>query len=747
MGFFIKKNSINMEEIITATVSNEGGIFPYNKIFNFKEGEIRVTNGKNVFLMNSKNIFKVRIYNKKKTLFILFPNHTKDNEFKINAVLEGDYKISISNWKLKKIPPKGIIDFFDAKYSSKRILKIIITVNIIFPQIKGLIFNEKEGETITFVKDVKEFEYFAEIVIDSFKIYGKCSIRCFSNDNSFFEFKTNELKAKADTIIILPYFNIQTGPKKIFPMGGSIIAFNVIKNSFLKSEVDFLISGVKSSYFKFLAGNQSIGIAIPPLNNKLYENILPEIDLTNNNNIEIFTSNPIGNNNNKLIDYNISTYFEHNNDTCFIGFTTKEKGFYMSIKAIKILFEPSQTSKESLKGGNIYFPNYGIDEFISAENMQVPGWNDFYFTSPQEHKSILYRVVNEPTKKIKNTCKISEIRIYGKIINRNPKFQVFMIYRKKIIQKQIFSFNVPTIQQLKMTKSSYLALPNQKNLEINIDSFSYNLSLYKINLYYVLINSKIKIRANMINNGKGIKFQYNPKLHNITSITPEIVIGELGFAQIDPDFIIYFYEKWDNYTFWHKKKKILPVENLDILISSNEVILLNCDTEILKSLIIEGVLIFEDTKEITLKAKSIIIRKNGKLLIGSKSESHKSKVNIIMYGKKEIIVKDNGTCIIHGKKRGKIWRKITKNINNFTFQLNEAIQNWNANSEVIITFKREDSLFKNQRNIIKRINNNIIELVNPVEYNDNILGEIGLLTSDIKIYGIFYLNIFIFYSF
>lgn len=81
----------------------------------------------------------------------------------------------------------------------------------------------------------------------------------------------------------------------------------------------------------------------------------------------------------------------------------------------------------------------------------------------------------------------------------------------------------------------------------------------------------------------------------------------------------YFVDYWSNPFTWSNKP--LPVEGDVVVISAKLQVMLDQNTPILNTLVIDGGLLFFDpTQNVELKAKYIVIMNNGKLQVSRQDE-------------------------------------------------------------------------------------------------------------------------------
>jgi hypothetical protein len=112
---------------------------------------------------------------------------------------------------------------------------------------------------------------------------------------------------------------------------------------------------------------------------------------------------------------------------------------------------------------------------------------------------------------------------------------------------------------------------------------------------------------------------------------------------------------------------IPPREGDSIVIPMGQTLLLDQTPPKLLALIIEGTLLFDDTKDLKLDASYIIIRE-GRFRIGSEEQPRQKKLEITLYGKmtdkqlpefgNKMIACHDCTLDIHGQPRTPVWTEL-----------------------------------------------------------------------------------------
>jgi uncharacterized protein YjdB len=159
-------------------------------------------------------------------------------------------------------------------------------------------------------------------------------------------------------------------------------------------------------------------------------------------------------------------------------------------------------------------------------------------------------------------------------------------------------------------------------------------------------------------------------------------------------------KKWSNSSTWLSNLK--PTANDDVLIPSNSVVVLDENVS-LKSLTIEGKLIIDLSKNITINAEYIIVKGASSYFEwGTPSQPYNNKGIITLMGSdatklipgttiesKGILVMNNAKLEMHGKVKTS-WTNLSSNVaaGNNTITIATATNNWEVGDEIVITSSR-----------------------------------------------------------
>ncbi|XP_072303332.1 fibrocystin-L-like [Eucyclogobius newberryi] len=244
-------------------------------------------------------------------------------------------------------------------------------------------------------------------------------------------------------------------------------------------------------------------------------------------------------------------------------------------------------------------------------------------------------------------------------------------------------------------------------------------------------------------------------------------IKDQGMAPLEKaDF--FYIDVWSSSFTWQKdpnlppKKEDLPPEKgTFVVIAKNQTILLDISTPVLKMLLIQGTLVFDEA-DIELQAENILITEGGALQIGTEEQPFQHKATITlhgmprspeipMYGAKTLGVRE-GTLDMHGIPIPVPWTRLaeTANIGSSTLKLMDAVT-WKKDDEIVIASTgHRHSQKENEMRTIASVSQDgkTLTLTEPLDYSH--LGvqvtlpdgttfegraEVGLLTRNIRVRG------------
>eukprot|EP00794_Sanderia_malayensis_P009058 gene9058-10026_t len=236
-------------------------------------------------------------------------------------------------------------------------------------------------------------------------------------------------------------------------------------------------------------------------------------------------------------------------------------------------------------------------------------------------------------------------------------------------------------------------------------------------------------------------------------------VGTNGKAlQLNASF--FYVDVWPSKFSWGGKDP--PAAGSFVQIKAGQKMLIDTDTPVMKMLLIDGgTVMFDDERDIELKAEHIFITNNGRFIIGEspdKPYQHKATVTIHghvrstelpIYGAKSFSVRE-GTLELYGKHIKHTWTQLseTANATATTIKLLLPAQGWNIGDEIVIasTTKsiRENEVVKitGKRDGDKTLDISPALKYRHTSFSQTIAGrvietraEVGLLTRNIVVQG------------
>ena len=225
----------------------------------------------------------------------------------------------------------------------------------------------------------------------------------------------------------------------------------------------------------------------------------------------------------------------------------------------------------------------------------------------------------------------------------------------------------------------------------------------------------------------------------------------------------HYIDRWSSYYTWGGEEP--PRDDEFVIISHDQTVMLDTDTNNLKMLLIQGgTLIFdEEIEHIHLNAQNILITDGGKIQAGTLENPYKKKITITMhghlrslelpvYGTKTLGVR-HGSLELHGAQKKPSWvlLKETALKGSSQIKLNIKVDNWNVGDRIVIsTTGHLNSQNENEERMIQAIDESrtIITLDKSLDYTHlghtetfpngktlEMRAEVGILTRNIKFQG------------
>ncbi len=212
-------------------------------------------------------------------------------------------------------------------------------------------------------------------------------------------------------------------------------------------------------------------------------------------------------------------------------------------------------------------------------------------------------------------------------------------------------------------------------------------------------------------------------------------------------------QNWSHPSSW--PNGAVPQAGQDVIIASNQEIILDVSPPNLGDMIIEGSLIFEDTN-VQLTAKSILVK--GLLQIGTEEQPFRSEAVITLngpknddplYGGRFLSTIEGGSLQLHGASAEKLsWGQLegTVGVGATTITLDKNPNGWAAGDKIAIAPSGYDP-FEAEEVTITTVNGNQVSFTPALKYAHfgelqtyegkvlNERAEVGLLTRNIKIQG------------
>ncbi|XP_069076732.1 fibrocystin-L-like isoform X2 [Pleurodeles waltl] len=238
----------------------------------------------------------------------------------------------------------------------------------------------------------------------------------------------------------------------------------------------------------------------------------------------------------------------------------------------------------------------------------------------------------------------------------------------------------------------------------------------------------------------------------------KVNVGGHGIAKLDQaDF--FYIDVWSSIYTWGGESP--PDDGSLAVILKGQTVLLDENTAVLKMLVIQGTLVFDEA-DIELQAENILIADGGVLQIGTEDAPFEHKAIITLhghlrskelplYGTKTLAVRE-GTLDLHGLPVPVTWTRLaqTAEANSSTLILEDAVT-WKVGDEIVIASTgNRFSQFQNEKRVITAVSDDgrTLAIDNPLTYKHlgisvtlpdgkvfEARAEVGLLTRNILIRG------------
>lgn len=521
-------------------------------------------------------------------------------------------------------------------------------------------------------------------------------------------------------------------------MGGKILeikGMGFVENKF-KELLDVRICGIKS---KILSSEfTKITFETPLINSKI-TNEKFDISDTQKLNPERITVEGKGNKN-YLNDGSIETIL-YGSEKCEFVYDFG-KGFKANIE--KISFIPGlQHDINNINGAVIEGSNDNLDYTeIFLINNAIKNWNDY---PRKKDKELNYRFIRYRGGKY---CRLAEFNVYGHL------------YLDKTIDINSFKCDVElniSGQSTKIKNQIDYRLdktPIITNINPNVGSTQGDTLL---NISGENLGTDLKVNIDNISCLIGNSTSSNVlcTTQARTEFTKNLFIlrSEEGFASNKKNTFLYI-DRWSDEKTWGGE--VPPREGESVHVPEGQYLLVDESTPILNLIAIEGSVLFEDKKDLTLDAHYIMIR-GGSMTIGTPEKRHLKKLNITLHGKKsdrhlpgmgnKLIGVVDGHLDIHGKERLPTWTLLNKTAKkgDTTIELFEKVD-WEIDEVIVIAPTSKGQKEFEKRTITKiSTDKKTVTLDKPLDFNhfaetlnyggkDNeVRAEVGLLSRNIKI--------------
>ena len=473
---------------------------------------------------------------------------------------------------------------------------------------------------------------------------------------------------------------------------------------------------------------------------------------------------------NAIIDGDFRTYYQGNgNGECHVQL---DFGEFSIIKATKIrLFPRVNHDERDLVGGRLEGSLDGADftTLATIDENVVENWNTF---RPADDEDWKFRYLQFSPEK--GNCSIAELEVTG---YKFAKIDFFNSGQQDCDGKlSVFGSDAPGNQLMKV-KYSMISTPTVKKItpslgttvggtQIRIEGSGFNTTDSMV--YIDDIECKVLARSpNTIQCITGARPTFTESKFEVRS-------QEFGDANTDGNLFLYI-DRWSDSNTWGGEAP--PREGDSVYVPKGQILLVDVSPPPLYSVIVEGVIMWEDEKDMTFDAWFIMVRE-GQLKIGSPEKPHMHNLTVTLYGDREskmlpgfgnkAIMIHNGQIDIHGKPLDTTWTELELAAvpGDKTITLVKDVPDWKVGDQIIIAPTGQDMDEVEERTITS-INGKVIGFDEGLEFyhfagtvnpNDNHLSggetervntidppnrdgaitlraEVGLLTRNVKIQG------------
>jgi len=243
-------------------------------------------------------------------------------------------------------------------------------------------------------------------------------------------------------------------------------------------------------------------------------------------------------------------------------------------------------------------------------------------------------------------------------------------------------------------------------------------------------------------------------------VEPSLIVrfADQGGAAVMPSVEFLFMDRWSSVNTWGGQAP--PQEGESVVIPAGQHMLLDLSPPKLVLIIVEGRLIFEDARDISLQAEYIFLR-NGTLQVGTEASPFQHKANITMHGDKhtaelptygnKVIGVRYGTLDLHGAEVAPAWTRLSSSVGEGEEHLELAEEvGWQVGDHILITSSSFEMLEAEELTITAVDADKMgVDVTPPVTYRHygeleqhggrtvDMRAEVGLLTRNVLIQGDF----------
>ena len=455
---------------------------------------------------------------------------------------------------------------------------------------------------------------------------------------------------------------------------------------------------------------------------------------------------------NSILDGNKETYYNGaDNDTCFLQLDYK--GYV--IQATQIRFFPRLNSDEKNLVGAII--EIAMDEngtwtqIAEIDDEVTENWNNFRPDASEEWKFKYLRFKGGV-----RDCSLAELEVLG--------------YRFKSIS----GFNTASHScNVEIMSAGITMDPIQNNIVTYKASETPSVTSISPNMGTTAGGTSITITGTNFNSDSTVTIDgvncptdsvsatqiicttsARPTFTESTFVVNSATVGD---ASNDGNFFFYV-DRWSDENTWGGES--LPRAGDSVFVPKGQVLLVDVSTPILFTVIVEGVLIFEDV-DLTFDAWFILV-KDGQFIAGTEENPFMNKLTITLHGTRQSqmlpgfgnksIMVQNGQIDIHGEPRMTTWTLLDTSVDVGATSLTVMDNiDWKA-GETIILAPTSRNRHEVEELTISSVSGKTVNFVEPLKFkhfagtinpNDpnnqdgpfDLRAEVGLLTRNVKVQG------------